>query len=340
MRWIIYGAGAIGGTIGARLHMAGESVVLIARGEHANVMANSGMTFIHPGSAESGNTENASESVERLQLDVVEHPSHLQPGAGDVVLLCMKTQHTAGALADLVTSGFYEQPVFCVQNGVANERMVARRLPNVFGTVVNLPASHLEPGVIATYAGAGGQAGGVLDSGSYPGDPVAVDAQAEAVCAGLRRAGFAATATPDVMAQKYAKLLTNLSNALELILANRDDFRAAGRALRSEAIACFAAAGISYVPIREYVARNSSIYEPVNLPSAPRGGGSTWQSLQRGAAEIETDYLNGEIVLLGKLHGLSTPANARVQTLAQQVISGRRNAQSLTWAEIDADKFQ
>ncbi len=47
-----------------------------------------------------------------------------------------------------------------------------------------------------------------------------------------------------------------------------------------------------------------------------RGGGSSWQSLERGLGTIETDYLNGEIVLLGRLFGVATPVNALVQRLA------------------------
>lgn len=45
-----------------------------------------------------------------------------------------------------------------------------------------------------------------------------------------------------------------------------------------------------------------------------RDGGSTYQSLQRGTP-VETDYLTGEIVLLGRLHGVPTPANALLQRL-------------------------
>ena len=41
-----------------------------------------------------------------------------------------------------------------------------------------------------------------------------------------------------------------------------------------------------------------------------RAGSSTWQSLARGTGALETDYLNGEIVLLGRLHGVPTPINA------------------------------
>ena len=41
------------------------------------------------------------------------------------------------------------------------------------------------------------------------------------------------------------------------------------------------------------------------------------QSLQRGTGDIETDNLNGEIVLLGRIHGISTPANELLQQLAR-----------------------
>ena len=53
-------------------------------------------------------------------------------------------------------------------------------------------------------------------------------------------------------------------------------------------------------------------------------GGSTWQSLARGATELETDYLNGEIVLLGRLHGIPTPANELLQQLARGLAATRQ----------------
>ena len=315
-RYVIYGAGAIGGTIGARLHMAGEAVVLIARGEHARALAESGMEFVHPG------------GKERLQIPVVTHPRELESGPDDRVLLCMKSQHTAGALTDMCATGLNENPVFCVQNGVANERLAARVCPRVYATVVNLPAMHLEPGRIASYADA---PGGVLDTARYPGS---ADALATDFCAALTKAGFSAAAVATVMAQKYAKLLVNLGNALELLLGDSADYRPAGKTLRAEALACFAAAGIDYVPLREYIERNNRIYTSVDLAAAPRQGGSTYQSLQRGAAEVETDYLNGEIVLLGQLHEVPTPANALVQRLARDVISGKLEPRSMRWAEL------
>jgi 2-dehydropantoate 2-reductase len=51
-------------------------------------------------------------------------------------------------------------------------------------------------------------------------------------------------------------------------------------------------------------------------------GGSTWQSVTRGTGNVETDYLNGEIVLLGRTLGISTPYNALVQLLTRVTVTG------------------
>jgi 2-dehydropantoate 2-reductase len=50
-----------------------------------------------------------------------------------------------------------------------------------------------------------------------------------------------------------------------------------------------------------------------------------WQSLARGTGTVEADWLNGEIVLLGRLVGYPTPINACLQRLAADLAaSGSR----------------
>ena len=93
MQYVIYGAGAIGGTIGARLSLAGCDVTLIARGGHGQRIASHGLSFRAPG------------EDHLLRIPVVAHPADVQinPAAGELaVLLCMKSQHTAQALQDLL----------------------------------------------------------------------------------------------------------------------------------------------------------------------------------------------------------------------------------------------
>jgi len=121
------------------------------------------------------------------------------------------------------------------------------------------------------------------------------------------------------MRWKYAKLLRNLNNALEALCGHDhdDEGRAVVRELshreRAEAEACFAAAGIAWTSDDEWMTRRQKQVEWAPVEGRTRGGGSTWQSLARGAQTLEGDYLNGEIVLLGRKHGLPTPVNALLQ---------------------------
>ena len=72
----------------------------------------------------------------------------------------------------------------------------------------------------------------------------------------------------------------------------------------------------------------------VKINGNERGGGSSWQSLTRGTGSIEADYLNGEIVLLGREFGVPTPVNEVLQRLANRAASDRRAPGGLTPTEV------
>ncbi|MBR7539370.1 ketopantoate reductase family protein, partial [Mycobacterium tuberculosis] len=57
-------------------------------------------------------------------------------------------------------------------------------------------------------------------------------------------------------------------------------------------------------------------------------GSSTWQSVARGSSSVETDYLSGEIVLLGRMYGVPTPVNALVQNETARLAREGRSAAS------------
>jgi 2-dehydropantoate 2-reductase len=297
MRFVILGAGGIGGTIGARLFLAGETVALIARGEHGSVLQHDGMTFITP------------HGEQCLRIPTALHADALDWAADDIVLLCVKSQQTVAALDALRAAAGEQVPVVCVQNGVANETMALRRFANVYAMVVILPAAHLSPGVVITYADA---PGGVLDVGRFPSG---VDSRCSDIAAALTGAGFSCEPDPAVMRQKYAKLLMNLNNALQAACQMDKGAREISAQLRDEALACYAAAGIDCADASEVGARRAGGMRFQDVPGHPRHGGSSWQSVTRATGDIETDYLNGEIVLLGRRHGVPTPANVVVQRL-------------------------
>jgi 2-dehydropantoate 2-reductase len=121
----------------------------------------------------------------------------------------------------------------------------------------------------------------------------------------------------DIMRWKYRKLVNNLGNAVQALAGERLDEPEATESLDllvAEADCAFAAAGIDPVTEAEDTERRADHLQMRPIDGAERGGGSTWQSLARGAG-VETDYLNGEVAHLGRLYGVPTPANARIQTL-------------------------
>jgi 2-dehydropantoate 2-reductase len=71
-----------------------------------------------------------------------------------------------------------------------------------------------------------------------------------------------------------------------------------------------------------------------DIEGYPRGGGSTWQSLSRRAGTAETDFLNGEIVLEARRHGISAPLNELMQRLTAEMARDGRTPGWLTPAEV------
>ena len=85
MKICIYGAGAIGGLLGAELSLAGSDVTLIARGPHLEAMQSNGLTLLRDGETR------------------VAHPdAYLNPsdaGPQDYVVLTLKA-HSVPAIVD------------------------------------------------------------------------------------------------------------------------------------------------------------------------------------------------------------------------------------------------
>jgi 2-dehydropantoate 2-reductase len=83
-------------------------------------------------------------------------------------------------------------------------------------------------------------------------------------------------------------------------------------------------AGIDYASAEEDRARRGDLLTWQPVGGARRGGGSSWQSLQRSTGSIEADYLNGEIALVGRMHGVATPVNELLQRLANEAARAGR----------------
>lgn len=311
---MVVGAGAIGGAIGGLLHRAGHDVVLVARGEHGRTMAERGLLLKRP-------DEEFVIDV-TVALDIAE----VELTADDVLILATKSQHTAGLVEQIApmpvtgapdgTTAGDVLPIVCAQNGVANETVALRRFARVYGLLVQQPTTFLEPGIVAAH---GLPQPGILPIGRFP---HGVDETAERIAAALRDAGFGSDPRDDVMAWKYTKLLANLHNGTRVLLKPSETDEDAELArqvqaiVRAEGEAALTAAGIAWTPESAFRGDRDGL---AKTRRAPGEGSSTWQSLARGAGSTEVDYLNGEIVLLGRLHGVPTPANTLIQRVVNEL---------------------
>jgi 2-dehydropantoate 2-reductase len=326
MRFIIIGAGAVGGTIGGCLHQSGHDVVLVARGQHLEALRDRGLTLATP------------LGTETLRIPAVSGPGDLALAPDDVLILAVKGQDTAGVLADWAWQpagdGVAAEtlPLVCAQNGVANEAAALRRFRNVYGMCVWLPATHLEPGRVVAQ---GAPLAGMLPVGRYP---QGQDSYAERISVALTASRFLAPVAADVMRWKYGKLLSNLGNAVEALCGHEGGVSEGGRELRkrarAEALTVLDAAGIGYASAEEGAALRGDQVGIGVVDGVPRSGGSSWQSLSRGTGTIEADYLNGEIVLLGRSRGVPVPVNEILQRLANEAARTRRPPGTFTPAAI------
>ena len=299
MRYVVYGAGAVGGVIGANLHRGGVHLTLVARGAHLAAIRERGLRL------------DTTLGSDRVEVRAVGAAADVDWAPDSAVLLCVKSHQTAAALDDLAAHAPPNTPVVSVQNGVANEQAILRRFARTYAVCVMLPSAHLEPGIVAQKCH---PTPGILDVGRFPGG---VDPVAETIAGDLRRGGFESVPRPDIMAWKHRKLIRNLPNGIDAVCAPGDGVDELVARATAEGERVLLAAGIPVVTEAEDDERRGDILRSTRGPWQP--GGSTWQSMRRGGGSVEIDYLSGEVVLLGRLHGVPTPVNGLLQQVTSEL---------------------
>jgi 2-dehydropantoate 2-reductase len=330
-RYIIFGAGAVGSTIGGLLVRAGLPVVLVARPAYAEALRR-GVVIRQDGEEIS------------FKADAVTTASELEPAQGDIVLITTKAQSTAEVVEDLFSVYGPSVPVVSLQNGVRNEEIAARRFDNVYAGLVFLSAVQLEPDLITLPGGR------VLAFGCYP---TGVDGLAEQIADELTSAALEATSSAHVMAMKWGKLITNLNNAthaitgyyLEQGMADVE-MRKLMWDVRDEGLRVLDAAGIAVEPpegepspIRIRKMTEALRRPPKTEPAAdPRQKTypSMWQDLYLERNSTEADFLNGDIIELGKKVGIPTPYNSGLIEIVNRMMAERLKPGIYTPAELHA----
>jgi 2-dehydropantoate 2-reductase len=186
MRIAVYGAGAVGGYLGAKLAGGGSDVMFIARGPHLEALQRDGLTLV---------SRDGERSTTRVTA--VEDPAEVGPV--DAVLFLVKSYDTEDGAHRIAPLLGPDTAVVSLQNGVDNEARIAAAVGErrVLGGAAYILVSVVEPGVIRV-----GRPPRIVIGELQPGPPShRVLALVEAMQAG----GIDAHADDDVRRVKWEK---------------------------------------------------------------------------------------------------------------------------------------
>lgn len=325
MKIAVFGAGAIGGYIGARLFEAGVPVTLIARGAHLAAMARDGLVLRRRGGPE-----------RRLKIPCTGETAALGPQ--DYVLLTLKAHQVSAACPELAALLGPESAVVTAQNGMPwwyfhglkgpfRERRIAAVDPGdvqwqtitperVIGAVVYPAAEIVAPGVIELVSGE------ELDRLPLGEPDGSRSPRAERISRALIAAGFKAPVKRDIRAEIWVKLWGNLAfnpvsaltGATLAAIVRDEGTREVVRAMMREG---------------EAVAERLGVRMPVAIERRIRGAesvgehkSSMLQDLEHGRP-IELEALLGAVAELGRLVGVKTPLIDAVYALTRKLAETR-----------------
>jgi len=312
----IFGAGAIGGYMGARLAMAGADVSLVARGPHLAAMQARGLTLIEEDGPPQGVAVTASDDPAALghqDYVIVTLKAHSVPGLVDRMQPLIGPNTTIVSGVNGVPWWYFHKiggdwegtrlatvdPGDVQWNGFGPER--------VLGCVVYPAAEVIEPGVIRHIEGNRFSLGEPDGSKS---------ARAVALSEALSAAGLKAPVRPRLRDEIWVKLWGNLSfnpiSALTLatldVLCTDPGTRAVARAMMLEA---------------QQIAETLGVRFPIDVERRIDGGAavgahrtSMLQDLDQGRP-MEIDALVGSVQELGRITGIPTPTIDTVLALVQ-----------------------
>jgi 2-dehydropantoate 2-reductase len=299
MQVVVFGAGAVGGTLGGLLAHNKNDVALVCRGEHADAINSQKGLRLRSATGDYFAQLRAYDKIENVEL-----------AEEYCVLFTPKSNDTAPCIEKLADCLPTDAPVVSFQNGVANEEIIAKRFSHLYGGVCYMTCSFIQPGRVTF------RKIGRIVLGKYP---KGTDVCARALGKVFRDAGFQAVVSRNIMCDKWLKLVVNIQSTLSAIIEARDHdsieymklkvglVEEAKEVLQAEKIKARSCNGKDF-SIMEMI---SDLKKPKaqRSPSSLKVHNSTWQNLYLQRKEIENEYFHMPIIELGRKHNIPVPFN-------------------------------
>ena len=144
LRYMIIGAGGVGGPVGAYLSKSGADTTLIARGKHLAVLQEYGLTLV------SGENERESIPVKAIDMDGFLAAREQGAPAPDVIFVCVKGYSLADTVPFIRKAAGRDTVVIPVLNIYGTGRALQAELPELLVTdgCIYISANRIAPGVI------------------------------------------------------------------------------------------------------------------------------------------------------------------------------------------------
>jgi len=323
MHFVVYGAGAVGSVVGGLLSLERNDVLMVCRQAHARAIRESGLRLrsgtgdyhAHPG------------AVETLS------PGDLTPDS--IILLTVKSQATRACVDELARIASRDVGVVAFQNGVGNEQIVAEHFENVYGGIVRMTCSMLQPGH-ASFRKFGRLVVGRFPKGS--------DARAKAICKELQEAGFDACVSRNIVSDRWLKLAVNTQSIYHAVIDPRDhdanEFYELNARTLEETGRILKAAKIRP---RSCDGRDASIDEMIDELRRPRARrashgmkvhNSTWQDLYLKRPSIESPLFHETLIGLAREHELHAPYNETAAELARTIHAAGKGPETMRLVDV------
>jgi 2-dehydropantoate 2-reductase len=328
----VYGAGAIGGTTGAALARAGHDVLLVdSAAAHVEAINAQGITIERRDGVTT--TRVPAVTPDRLGRDLA------------LVLLAVKSHHTAEVLRDLAPRLAPGGVVVSLQNGLSEEQIAASvGVQRTIGCLVNWAADWVAPGRIL-HGGHGAFVLGELDGRITP---------RVRELAALLSAVEETPVTDNIWGYKWAKLIygallfaTALVDAHVYEVVERSPgVKDALVSIVGEGIAVADKAGVRVLPFDEFdpawyraaLAGDTAARDRAMAAIAAHYRQHTktktgiWRDLAVRRRKTEVDGQLGMLARKGEALGVATPLTRRLAELIRDLEDGRRQ---MDWSNLD-----